>query len=775
MSANLVAKLQLDIAGLQVALAKSDGELARWKAKSVRHVDEVSAAQKRLNQALNNSGIAVPKVNPWTTATVGSQKYLEKLQAVAKEQRLLEQHKIYAAAKAGPSTANPWASGAPAYQQQLAAKEALRMQQKQAEEAERQGATRLAMQQRLDQAAATAHQKAMTQAAAEAAALQKKHAFEAETRRHTNVTTMDARLQRQLLDARLDGNTKEVAQLERRMHLLQQMRQIQLQTGVSQREAYHYSQQLGTSTMTGKGSGAAKFAVGNAAMQAQDIAVQLQMGTSAAVVLGQQGSQLLSAFGAGGAIAGGVIAIGAAFLTMGEKAREAFKEANEAQKDFEEKGREALANGSVASLMHFTKDATQRVKELQRQVAEAWLDRSAMDVLSEWAGGPSFQSKNAANEDALKKSLAIQAQSTQAMLAYSERERDLAIAKADGQDKEAKQMERKIRLAREFLAIGQLDVPTEVRTQLENNVTDKIHAEEQQDQRSERDDVIKGKQDDAEKEVSLLQRIADIKKQAAEDGLSVQDKVLAKQQEIKEVQEEEEAMELDGEYGAAMKLEVELKRVTMQRELNQLLEEQTRVIHEASKEIDREVDAERKLVAEATKLARERKNQIQIDRKVSDHELEKLRLQARGQDKKAEKLEHKKRVDDLYVQYGDAGFSPKEAKRRAEEHTMREEQLERRRNGQPGHIYGRRGPGQKMGSAGGSGIDEFKRMQKRGYSNPLEVRGQRFHYFGNEGGSLADRATRAAGAQDERGSRDTTAMDLGKQILATVKQGLGLN
>ena len=50
----------------------------------------------------------------------------------------------------------------------------------------------------------------------------------------------------------------------------------------------------------------------NLGFQLQDVAVQAQMGTNALVILGQQGSQVLSSFGATGAIAGAFVAIGAA-------------------------------------------------------------------------------------------------------------------------------------------------------------------------------------------------------------------------------------------------------------------------------------------------------------------------------------------------------------------------------------------------------------------------------------------------------------------------------
>jgi hypothetical protein len=51
---------------------------------------------------------------------------------------------------------------------------------------------------------------------------------------------------------------------------------------------------------------------GNLGFQLQDIAVQAQMGTSAFTILGQQGSQVASAFGPGGAVVGAVIAVAAA-------------------------------------------------------------------------------------------------------------------------------------------------------------------------------------------------------------------------------------------------------------------------------------------------------------------------------------------------------------------------------------------------------------------------------------------------------------------------------
>jgi len=73
------------------------------------------------------------------------------------------------------------------------------------------------------------------------------------------------------------------------------------------------SKKLGTQVKNTTGSvRLMKGGVQQLGYQIQDVAVQAQMGTNAMVILGQQGPQILSVFGPGGAIAGAAIAIGAA-------------------------------------------------------------------------------------------------------------------------------------------------------------------------------------------------------------------------------------------------------------------------------------------------------------------------------------------------------------------------------------------------------------------------------------------------------------------------------
>lgn len=64
--------------------------------------------------------------------------------------------------------------------------------------------------------------------------------------------------------------------------------------------------------------------------QVQDVAVQLQSGTDAMIVFGQQGSQIVSLFGPGGAMIGALLAVGAAiFSGVTLMSREAAKEVDD--------------------------------------------------------------------------------------------------------------------------------------------------------------------------------------------------------------------------------------------------------------------------------------------------------------------------------------------------------------------------------------------------------------------------------------------------------------
>ena len=202
-----------------------------------------------------------------------------------------------------------------------------------------------------------------------------------------------------------------------------------------------------TADNTKKANGGMRLMKGGAQQlgyQMQDVAVQLQGGQNALVVLGQQGSQVASIFGPGGALLGAVIAIGAAVAgplysaltgstsAMADlteeagKATAAFNTLNRIQKeqrkiavgaqaaDLYKVQREAIERVNVAQaefvrLSKFSAGALDQIEggagkgairlaELQKQIkesgAEAYDAREALDALRE-SIDPSAQAKKA--------------------------------------------------------------------------------------------------------------------------------------------------------------------------------------------------------------------------------------------------------------------------------------------------------------------------------------------------------------------------------------------
>jgi hypothetical protein len=105
--------------------------------------------------------------------------------------------------------------------------------------------------------------------------------------------------------------------------------------------------------------------------QIQDVAVQLQMGTDAMIVFGQQGSQVAALFGPKGAMLGGILAVGAAVAGPLVKS---LTQSNDILEELEKNARETTA--SLHDLSGAQRDVAeqvlrQREKELIDAVAQA--------------------------------------------------------------------------------------------------------------------------------------------------------------------------------------------------------------------------------------------------------------------------------------------------------------------------------------------------------------------------------------------------------------------
>lgn len=109
--------------------------------------------------------------------------------------------------------------------------------------------------------------------------------------------------------------------------------------------------------------------LGQASLQIQDVAVQAQAGADAVRILAQQGSQLASIFGPGGAIVGGGIAIAASFWSTTAAAKELDERLKNIQKRYdaivsaEDQISKAYELANIADMERlFSKDIAEQTK-----------------------------------------------------------------------------------------------------------------------------------------------------------------------------------------------------------------------------------------------------------------------------------------------------------------------------------------------------------------------------------------------------------------------------
>lgn len=116
------------------------------------------------------------------------------------------------------------------------------------------------------------------------------------------------------------------------------------------------------------GGGGKGYRAGQIGLQAQDIGVQLQGGAKWSTVLVQQGTQIASIFGPGGAIVGGLIAAGVLLYEAVSNTKELEKAAERASKRFQDMAR---ANVHVGSFEQQSLNNTQVIEEEMRAGKES--------------------------------------------------------------------------------------------------------------------------------------------------------------------------------------------------------------------------------------------------------------------------------------------------------------------------------------------------------------------------------------------------------------------
>lgn len=206
------------------------------------------------------------------------------------------------------------------------------------------------------------------------------------------------------------------------------------------------------------------FQLGMMAMQFQDIAVQAQMGARWSTIIAQQGSQMLSAFGAGGAIFGGVVAIGGAFYTLGEKSKQAFEDAKLGAQEFDTAMQKALS-GSVGDITGAVEKLAARSKDLGKEWQQI-ATGSIMPALEEMVGGASVEDRVNQNAEQQRKALEYRRELGKALADASAQETQVATLRAAGNTEQADALEKEIKLKRELTAISELQVDGHIREKL---------------------------------------------------------------------------------------------------------------------------------------------------------------------------------------------------------------------------------------------------------------------------------------------------------------------
>lgn len=706
----------------------------------------VASSQAKLAAALRN---------PWVSAGVDVQKYGAELLRAEKQARLLavQQARMATMQVTGvnyKAASNPWGSaGASQYAaQQDAAKQAAAAAALM-ESQQRAAMAAATAQQRVAAANSATQQKAMAAAAAAdalAAAEQRKAALQAN----------NGRMNLALLEAQIAGNKREAAGIEARIGLMERMRTIQQLTNVSQREAYTLAQRSAGIAMVGGGGkgAAARMNIGMGAMQMQDVAVQMQMGTKMSTILAQQGSQLLSIFGPGGMILGGLVAVGGMFYSMQQAGVEALK-ALKAEADNFDASLNKLKSGGVMEMI----DGMEKMKKRAEEMREA--SSKAPGAFERFFSPSSFDSKtnkwtnNADAKQQTQKQVATdneqgRLQLMRDILKTSEEELRISEMRAAGRDAEVDKLQREKAMRRELDKADAADPA--IKGQLKSNITAK-YANEQK----------KADADEAKKKQEEMQRLADAQKgyderklQASLEEMDMAERIAAMNVEAQRAIAEENRLKSAANRDDLAILDAAGRSLEINRERNRLQRQYSDEKAREAKEAEQESKRRKEEAQQAAKEASQRRGT------VMDTALEYKMLQAKAghRTREIEQIEYQQRVMDRSRRLEEQnGMKKSEALAMA----MKMTDLEDRANGKRTRIRGvqdNSDPNQRNGLSGAwrdgpSGNRSYRAMGMG--SDPMSRNGGLNGFWDLQAGNIGGQRTAS-----ER--YNTQPYDFGKQM-----------
>ena len=458
-----------------------------------------------------------------------------------------------------------------------------------------------------------------------------------------------------------------------------------------------------TGEMEQNGDMRARYNMGMMGQQLQDVAVQLQMGTSPITIFSQQAPQMLDALGDAG-LGGAFAAVGGAAVAMGKANRDAFNEMIEGAR----KGSRELEKLSQSTSFRDLSDGADKFTASLKTLSEARAGINGMGntlggIFGIFTGGDTRIEKLAKIKDAQEQAEKNMASLGKITIANSERELQIAELKAKGKEFEAGQTERQLTLERELKAIRDSQFAPDIKATLMSNAEAVADAKEQAEQTKERARREKEIEESKQKQRALV--LASLKAQSDEDGRQIElrkqiaDKAFegglkgmnageqegmidAKIRELREARYRDQGpVQPSDELRIQLEIQqLEQRKLDLQRQQNEEAQEAAENARHAAEQAEREAKARRDaLAAQVAKGLKE--VQSLVDEATLNH------LRVHGHERQAQRLESERAMAEKVAKLEASGMQHEEAVKMARRMQRDEDRL----HGRPGIIHGGRG------------------------------------------------------------------------------------
>lgn len=434
-------------------------------------------------------------------------------------------------------------------------------------------------------------------------------------------------------------------------------------------------------------SGGGMRNMGNVSMQIQDIAVQLQSGTKASIIFAQQGSQMLSAFGPIGAIAGGVAAVAAAFYTMGESASESFKKVIKDSREFRAESALLVQSTNAENLA----DNLSKVREQMNALNERKdsLNSFMGDLGARIGGGNTSEMRRGLDEEKAKQA-EVYGRMVDRVLITSNQELEVSRLTLAGRKEEADALERKYQLQSRIVAIDQLRIQDWAKEKLKQDATEQAG--------------------NAEKVIAEALAKKNKEKQAAASK-----ELESRRTNVKLLRDEFEmnSLKLQGNEHEAKLVEERMFMTKRVGELTAAGYGPSEAIRQAADEWknlakQQKDDEAKKQKAQKAEIENKRET-LSMERKSVDL----LEAEAKGQTRKVDKLKEEAYITQRMKELSGLGIGPDEAEGMARRELKAMKEKEKYLETGRAHIGGVKTK-RYMGSTF-HGLDEFDRLQEKDY------------------------------------------------------------